>query len=848
MPKVVFTLKSPSAQSASLSGAKGATLAKMTKAGLPIPSGFVISTKAFQAISRKISAQLKGLKDLDASDLKALQKISDNIRQIIEAYELPKDTIAQIKRAYNALGKPAISVRSSSTTEDLRNTSFAGQYDTFLNVSNIDDLIQNTKNVWASLYSPHAIGYSLINKISYTKAKMAVVIQQQLTPNAAGVLFTQDPVSGEEHYVVSAALGLGEGVVSGSAQTDRFVLDPKTGKVLSSEIATKEAQVVANKKGGIETATIAKTKQDKPALSRKQLATLTKYGRQLAKRFKSPQDIEFAVTGNDIHILQARPMTALEEAVKPDEPWDKGISKRFHWQYRSGPFNRLEEALSFETMKQMRVCYEETGSSMTVNHMPHISNGYLFVRAKEHNKKTLKKLHALQTRRVNACLKQGKSYFEGALRSIIEDRLSELKDMRKTATTFADWVNYLEAAMKTCAYVQGNLHWRQGKPGQRLSWTDEFHKITGRPEIEAHTLTQAVQNRMTRLIAKIRQLARIIQKDPQLKKIFIERQFDALTSPNIQKRKQAKHFQTQFKAMMRVYGQRTGRGYGASSNFATPTWNIDNTLIFDIIATYVEQDLNKLDKHDKETRAERIKATRKIRQELASNPRKLKRFDEVLKNAILMVRFLEDHNYYMEQCTVGTMREAMQEVGQKMVDQNLIDAPDDIFHFSIPELKKLARAKNLSDQRDLVRLRIGEREHRKRMNPPRTLGAKPKPSNDKKEDESDVGLQGNIIKGAPASKGRVTGKAVVALPNKPKPKVHPGDILVAPNVGPDWTPIFAIIGGLVLDFGSLSQHAALVAREYRVPSVMQTKDASTAITHGQTITVDGDNGIVELGG
>ena len=847
MPKVVFALKSPSAQSASTSGTKGATLAKMAKSGLPIPPGFVITTKAYQNIDRKLSAQTKNLKNLNPSDLNALQGASNNMTRIINEYELPKDTIAQITRAYNALGKPAVSVRSSSTTEDLKNASFAGQYDTFLNVSNIDDLIQNTKKVWASLYSPHAIGYSLRNKIPYSKAKMAVVIQQQLTPNAAGVLFTQDPVSSEDHTVVSAALGLGEGVVSGSAQTDRFVLHPKTGKVISLEIATKEAQVVANKKGGIEITSVAKTKRDKPALSTKQLSELAKYARQLVKRFKSPQDIEFAVTKTKVYILQARPMTALEEAVKPDEPWTKGLNKKYHWQYRSGPASRLEETYTLERMKQMRVCYEETGSSMTINHIPHVTNGYVFARAGKVSQKTLKRLHALQTRRVNASLRQGKSYFEGALRSIIEDRLGELKHMRKEATSFLDWVNYLESTIKTCAYVQGNLHWRQGKPGQRLSWTDKFQQITGRPQIEAYTLTQAVQNRMTRLITKIRQLARIVQKDTKLKKIFLEREFDALKSPDIQKRKQTKHFQTQFKAMMRVYGQRTGQGYATSASFATPTWNIDNTLIFDIIATYVEQDLNKLDRLEKEARAERIKATGEIRKELASEPKKLKQFNQVLKGALLMVRFLEDHNYYMEQCSVGTMREAMHDAGQQMINRNLIDAPDDIFHFSIPELKQLAKAKNPTDQRELVRLRIEERNHRRRMDPPRTLGAKPKPSNDKKEDENDAGLQGNIIKGAPTSKGRVTGKAVVALPNKPKPKVHPGDILVAPNVGPDWTPIFAIIGGLVLESGSLSQHAALVAREYRVPSVMQTKDASTAITHGQTITVDGDNGIVELG-
>jgi len=846
MPKVVFTLKSTSAQTTSLSGTKGAILAKMTKANLPIPPGFVISTKAFQTISHKISTKVKTFKNLDTSDPNALQQASDDIRKIIVEHDLAKDIISQIKKAYKALGAPAVSVRSSSTAEDLDNASFAGQYDTFLNVCNIDDLIQSLKKVWASLYSPHAIGYRQRNKISNSRAKMAVVVQQQVAPNAAGVLFTKDPVSGEDHYIVSAALGLGEGVVSGSVQTDRFVLHPKTGKLQSSEIATKETKIVSNKNGGIETASVAKTKKDNPALTTKQLTSLATFGRKLSKRFKSPQDIEFAAIANEIYILQSRPMTAFETPAEPDEPWNAKLNKRYHWQSRGGPFYNLELEYRLEYMAQMRVCFNEVGSSMTASHISHVANGHLFARAKKHSKKTLAKLETRQTRRVNACLRQGKSYFEGALRGIIEDQLAELKQMRKAASNFLDLVNYLETAIKTCAYVQGNLHWRQGKPGGRIDWPTEYHKITGRPALEAHTFTQAVQNRMTRLISRIRELTRIVQKDPVLRKIFLERRFDALSLPEIQKRKNAKLFQVKFKSMLRVYGQRNGQGYGANSNFATPTWNMDHTIPFELIASYAEQNVNKLDRSEHQARTERINAINRIRRQLASDPKKLKRFNKGLQYAINGVRFLEDHNYYMEQCTVGTMREAIYEVGQKMVELNMIDAPDDIFHFTTAELKKLARKKTPDDQRARIRYRIEEREFRKKMNPPRTLGAAPKASESNSEENKDIGLQGNTIKGTGASRGRATGKAVVALPNKPHPHIHPGDILVAPNVGPDWTPTFAIIGGLVLDSGSLSQHAALVAREYRVPSVMQTKDASSAITHGQIITVDGDNGVVEL--
>ena len=846
MEKVVFTFKTPAAQKPDLSGSKGATLAKMSKKGLPVPSGFIITTQAFQPIARKITTELKNIPDQINVDIATLQKISDNIGQIIQAYQISNDTHSQIQKAYNALKASAVSVRSSATDEDLAHASFAGQYDTYLNIQNIEDILHSLKKVWASLHSPHAIGYRQKNNIPHNKAKMAVVVQQQIAPHAAGVMFTQDPVSGENHYVISAALGLGEGVVSGSAQTDRFVLNPKTGQCISSDIQTKKTKIISNINGGIKTVPIAKTQQNKPALTQKQLISLAKFGRQLATHFKCPQDIEFAATGNKLHILQSRPMTAIDPIVEPDEPWDASLDKRRHWQYRGGPYTRLEEAYALERMKQMRVCYQETGSSMTYNHVAHVTNGHLYVRSNKHSKKTLAKLHALQTRRVNACLKKGKSYFEGALQSIIEDRLAELNCMHKSISHFSDLVDYLEATIKTCAYVQGNLHWRQGKPGGRPDWPTEYHKITGRPPLEAHIFTQAVQNRMTRLITRIRELARIVQKDTHLCQIFADRQFEALTSSDIQNRKNVKLFHTKFQAMLKVYGLRAGHGYGTSSNFTTPTWNMDNTLAYDMIASYAEQDLNKLDKLEREARTERINITRRTQKQLACDPKKLKRFNKSLKEAIIGIRFLENHNYYMEQCTMGTMREAIFEVGQKLVNKNLIDTPDDVCHLSIAELKALAKDTNPSNQRALIQYRKQEQERRRKMKPPKTLGAPPKPFDNKKEAPKEIGLLGSIVKGTGASRGRVTGRAVVALPNQPRPQIHPGDILVAPNVGPDWTPAFAIIGGLVLDSGSLSQHAALVAREYRVPSVMQTKEASSAIKNGQIITVDGDNGIVEL--
>lgn len=843
MSRTILWLKDVQAKKAEWTGSKGANLAKMVANKLPVPNGFVVTTEVFQSVVAKLQEVAK-LQAVDPSNHRVLERASVKVRAAILKCELPAEIEAEIVSAFEKLGAKAVSARSSSTAEDLEEASFAGQYDSFLNVHSADDLIARIKDVWVSLYSPHAVTYRHRHKIPFEKASMAVVVQEQLSPDVSGVMFTKDPVSGKRQYVVTSVLGLGEGVVAGIAEADRFVLSPKTGKVIEADIASKTQRVVATETGGVETEVVPDDLGEKPTLSSGQLKKLAEYGRALVRLGKGPQDIEFAVVGKNISLLQSRAMTALEEEVPPDEPWDKGANKRYTWSRRRGPCTRLEEAYVRAHANQMRVCYEEVGSSMTLNHIPHFANGYVFMRANKHDEKTQKRLEARQTRRVNASLRKGKSYFEDVLQEMIEDRLAALKAQKKKAKTLPDLVAYMADCIQMAAWVQGNLHWRQGKPGGRPDWTKTFHEITGEPPLNAHIYTLAVQNRMTRLVERIRELARIAQSDRVLKRLMLNREFDGLYEKRVKDRSAGALFWKKFKSMLRVYGQRNGAGYGASNSFTTPTWNMDWSIPFAVIASYVAQDLDKIDQRERDARAERIRATAKMRRKLANDPKKLKAFNEGVEQAIMGVRFLENHNYYMEQCSVGTMREAVYAVGQAFVKHDLIEHPDDVIHLSLDELKAVAKAPE--EQRALVREREREYELRKRMKPPQTIGKIPKPKEDGDSDEPKRGLDGNVIYGASASAGRYRGKALVVKAGKPHAKVHPGDILVAANVGPDWTPTFAVIGGLVLDSGSLGQHAALVAREYRIPSVMMTKEASKVIQTGQMITVDGDQGIVEL--
>jgi len=846
MTKMVFPLSDMCAKDASLSGSKGASLARMTQTDIPVPPGFIVSTRIFQSSDEGIAEALVGLKSLSNSDSSTLEGACEQVRKAILNTPLPEHAVEKITEAFGSMGSLPVSVRSSSTAEDLAQVSFAGQYDTFLNVCSLENVIHSLKRVWASLYSLHAFEYRRRNKIPEEQVAMAAIVQEQLAPVSSGVLFTRNPISGENHFVISATLGLGEGVVSGSTNTDRFVLKPETGELISSTVAEKPTRFIAVESGGISSAPVPPEESNIPALATEQLTNLTVLGRQLAELFGCPQDIEFAFTEEAVHILQSRPLTAISEDVEPDEPWDASGSTSFTWRLCSGgPLYRLQQDYEAERRKQMGVCFEKTGFEMTANHIIHTVNGYMYARKQEVNEDTLTKRHDAQRERVDAFYDKGVSYFEGAIRPLLEDRLKTLKVHRKSAINFLDHVDYLYACLQTCGYVQGNLHWSMVRPGPRPDWQTEYLEITGDEAQNAAIYLYAIRNRMTRLIARLRELARIVQSDPVLSEIFSDRQYEALSNPEIKAKATVKLFNFRFKQMLKVYGLRSGHGYGSSSGFATPTWNMNQTIPLEIIASYAEQDLDALDQLEHKARNERINATRRTRRKLAAEPEKLERFNRSLMVATLTVRFMEDHNYYMEQCTVGTMREAIFEVGKLMVRKDLIDSPDDIFHFSLDELRTIAQEKKPCDQRDFVKERMNEWERRKRMRPPQWLGAQPEDPAEKDEG-GEFGREENAIKGVSASRGHVTGRAVIVTVGMDRPRLRPGDILVAKNVGPEWTPVFGVIGGLVLDQGDLSQHAAIVAREYLVPAVMKTKEATIAISSGQRITVDGDNGVVEL--
>lgn len=318
-----------------LVGGKCANLGELLgQIGMPVPNGFAVSAYAYKAFleetqANKVIQEL--LSGIDMSDMTSLQNASKKMREHLENQAMPTDIEKSIIKAYQALSKHsgkkdvAVAVRSSATAEDLPGASFAGQQDTFLNITQ-KDLLKSIKKCWSSLFTPRAIAYRKEKGFSHSEVLISVAVQELIFSRVSGVMFTLEPVTGSsDKIVIDASWGLGEAIVSGQVTPDEYVLEKNTFRILDRHIVKKSKQIVSDKKGSTKWATVPKALQDRPTLPDETIVRLAQYGVQIESHYGVPQDIEWAVDERDrIFILQARPETVhgMEGKMKGDERKD----------------------------------------------------------------------------------------------------------------------------------------------------------------------------------------------------------------------------------------------------------------------------------------------------------------------------------------------------------------------------------------------------------------------------------------------------------------------------------------------------------------------------------------------
>ena len=317
-----------------IAGGKGANLGELTQAGIPVPPGFVITSATYQKFMDEtgITQEIMDILDaLDVNNNKELQESARKIKKIIKETEIPDEIRSLIIEAYNALchriGKENafVAVRSSATAEDLPEASFAGQQDTYLNVKGPEDLMTYVRKCWASLFGARAIFYREENNFDHSKVYIAVVVQEMVDAEKAGVMFTVHPSTGEEKILIEAAWGLGEGVVSGTVTPDTYWMDKATGEILEQQISEKKTMFQKKSENGQTVQVpVPDDIKNKQVLDAEELAQLAELGKNIQEHYQFPQDTEWAIENDKIFMLQSRPVTTLDMTAAEGEAVHEG--------------------------------------------------------------------------------------------------------------------------------------------------------------------------------------------------------------------------------------------------------------------------------------------------------------------------------------------------------------------------------------------------------------------------------------------------------------------------------------------------------------------------------------------
>ncbi|MFB6090821.1 MAG: phosphoenolpyruvate synthase [Halobellus sp.] len=308
-------------------GGKGASLGELTAAGLPVPSGFVVTAGTYREFIEDagIDEELFSAVDVDHEDTEALREAHERANELIMETPMPDHVREEIVAAYRDLGdgERFVAVRSSATAEDLPDASFAGQQETFLNVRE-DALVERVKECWASLFSQRAIYYRNRQGFPHEKVDIAVVVQEMVDAEKSGVLFTSHPSTGESQIIIEAAWGLGEAVVSGSVSPDNYVIDRETDEVETITVADKKTMMIKDEETGetVEKA-VPDDKRSVRVLEDEEIDELVELGERVEDHYGTPQDVEWAVHEGEIYMLQSRPITTIDDE---DEAADVGAA------------------------------------------------------------------------------------------------------------------------------------------------------------------------------------------------------------------------------------------------------------------------------------------------------------------------------------------------------------------------------------------------------------------------------------------------------------------------------------------------------------------------------------------
>ncbi|MFL1377438.1 PEP/pyruvate-binding domain-containing protein [Nocardiopsis protaetiae] len=801
-------------------GGKAANLGELLRAGLPVPPGFVVTTDAYAA-----AVDGAGLADLLAGpdpDPAAL-------RAAVGSAPVPEAVRAAITEAHARLGGVPVAVRSSATAEDLPGAAFAGQQDTYLNVVGADGVVDAVRRCWASLWTDRAAAYRRARSVDPAGVRIAVVVQAMVESEAAGVMFTADPVSGERgRIVVESGRGLGEAVVSGLVTPDHYALD-RRGRVLEHRPGRAEVVVRPVPGGGIVHERPGEGGGRSP-LPDGVLRELAGYGRAAAEHFGRPQDMEWALAAGRVHIVQSRPMTALPPESVPLNRRQRLMATVLSEYVPVRPYPMdVDTWLGRGPSAMMRDIAHEYGIVGAFDGFLREEDGVvveLVPPAPHPVPRALltpfRLVRKARTRRITAWREDPR--FLDFLRRVEEldarDPAAlawpELLAVPEEAIGLLDpcrelRLDYLPGAAVSLARLTATL----ALLGRRALLGD----LTG----GAHTRTEDANR-------ALQDLAGLVRGDAGLRGLFAEASPEEVLARVRAGRVGAG---TGFAEALEVFLREFGRRETASPLLVSPpTLGEVPESVIGLVRVMVDEPRAE----DPGSCSERALAAL-LEHPLLRGRRARARMTRWVRAAQYGVAFREDTHFFFT-APLPALRRALLEMGRRLTRAGVLGAEAEVFHLRMAEVAQVADpgavpAETADRLRSLVRARAARREELTGVRLLDLARVYPRRSG------GDA-----LATGSPAGSGRATGTVRVVRGPDDFHRLGAGEILVCPTTNPSWTPLFRRAAAVVADTGSMGSHAAIVAREYGIPAVMGTGNGTSVLADGARVTVDGDTGLV----
>jgi rifampicin phosphotransferase len=822
-----------------LVGGKGANLGELSRIdGAHVPAGFCVTTHAFGRFTWEapsIDDLLDQLSRVNSDDRASICTLSAAIRRVLEETAIPDDLTAAITGALAGFGgQPAYAVRSSATAEDLPTASFAGQHDTYLNVVGPVATLHDVGRCWASLYTERAVTYRLRNGVDHRKVQMAVVVQQMVVAEAAGVLFTADPVTSNRKVAsVEAAFGLGEALVSGRVSPDVYKV--------------RDGRVIAKAE-----------RHEQPALTHTNVVRLVQLGRRIEGHFGCPQDIEWCLVDDDFQIVQSRPITTLFPIPAINDGDNHVFVSVGHQQMMTDPIKPL--GLSVWQLTAGRPMYD--------------AGGRLFVDVTEGLARPASRAGLL------ALLDRSEPLTGNALQTILDrgDFVPTVPDGdpggppagRPPAGIETDPAIVTELIGRTEASLAALKRAIRTKSGsvlfdfiladiqelKRMLFDPQSHQVIMAAmeatwwlndqlqawlgeKNAADTLTQSVPHNITSEMGlALLDVADAIRPHPEavefLQHVEDDGFLDQLTTVE-----GGPAARDAICAWLDKYGMRCV----GEIDITRPRWTEQPAALLPVILGNIKNFAPGASaRRFEQGRVVALEKEQELLDRLRALPdgaQKAAETKRMIDRVRTFIGYREFPKYGMISRYFVYKRALLEEAG-RLAQAGVLRQPDDIFYLTLHEFHDVARTNHCDDR--LVSERKEAFRSYRALVPPRVLTSDGEVITGSYQRDD---VPGGALVGLPVSAGTIEGRARVIL-EMAQVEIEPGDILVTTYTDPSWSPLFVTITALVTEVGGLMTHGAVIAREYGLPAVVGVENATRLVEDGQRIRVNGTDGYVEI--